>query len=121
MEKKYKILRIVASLYKVLAWIMAVLGVIAALALLVLGIIGGGTARTYGFGPGLYGLAPFLGLASPVLSGVVGFLVVLISTAFCFALLYGVADLIHLGLAIEENTRESAYYLRGEGALPPHV
>jgi len=24
-----------------------------------------------------------------------------------------------VGLAIEENTRETAFYLRGEGTLPP--
>ena len=120
LDKKFKVLRVVAALYKVLAWILAVVGLIAALAILVVGIFGGGALRSSGFRPDYFG--PYgIGFQAPILTGVVGFLVTLLVTALSFVLLYSVGEFVLLGLAIEENTRETAYYLRGEGTLPPEV
>ena len=119
MEKRFRVLRVVAGLYKVLAWIVALVGVIAALGLLVLSILGGGALRSFGFRPDYYGLPRNFGAGAPILTGIVGFLGMLLVCALYFSLLYSVGEIIHLGLAVEENTRETAYYLRGEGTLPP--
>jgi len=54
-----------------------------------------------------------------LVGGIAAGLAVLLGALFYFVLLYAAGELIHLGLAIEENTRETAYYLRGEAAIPP--
>ncbi|HHX43252.1 MAG TPA: hypothetical protein GX714_04595 [Chloroflexi bacterium] len=103
MEKRFRVLRFLGLLYKILAWIVLVLGILAAIATVVIGA----TADEMLTVPGL-----------PVVP-MVGGLGILLGTVFYFVLLYAVGELIHLGLAIEENTRETAYYLRGEATIPP--
>jgi len=106
MEKRFRVLRFIGTLYKVLAWIALVGGVLAAFGTLVAGLIGGvSLPRQYGF--------PRAGGA---LVGIGGFLVGLIVAVIYFITLYGVGELIYLFLAIEENTRETALYLRGQQA-----
>ena len=119
MEKKFKVLRFVAVLYKIIAWIVAVTGVICALGFLAFSILGGEAMPWYGFHPEYYGFPMTFGPDMPILTGIAGFLIILIVSALYFVLLYAVSEVIYLGLAIEENTRETAYYLRGEGVLPP--
>ena len=65
--------------------------------------------------PGL----PVVPMVGGLVGGIMGGLGILLGTVFYFVLLYAVGELIHLGLAIEENTREIAYYLRGEATIPP--
>lgn len=111
MERRFRVLRFVALIYQILAWIVLVAGVLAAIAVIVLG-------ATAGDAPALPGLplAPWVGsLVGAISAG----LAMLLGAIFYFVLLYAAGELIHLGLAIEENTRETAYYLRGEAAIPP--
>jgi len=118
MERRFKALRFLSTVYKVLAWIVLVLGVLAGLGILALGVIGGGTLTTlsYGYARGV-DVLPAL-MQGGIVVGIVGFLVALLVSGLYFLILYAVSELILLALAIEENTRETAYYLRGEGTLP---
>jgi hypothetical protein len=94
MEKKYRTLRTVSVILKIIAWVIAALTIIGFIAVLV----GGAALAQFGgrYG-GMGGFGPF---------GAVGiaFYVLIIGTIWFISLLAG-ADLILVILAIEENTR----------------
>jgi hypothetical protein len=115
MEKRFRALRIVAAVWKILAWIILVLGGLLALGIVIIGAIQG----RVGYPSDV--LAPMPGLAAvtgPIMGIVVG--VGLLLTALVqFVLIYAVGEVIDLGLSIEQNTRETAHYLKGENTIPP--
>ncbi len=114
MEKKFKMLRVVGTIYKVLAWIVLVIGVLSALGVLGAGIWGQARlARPPGMPPRAL-LPGWVGVAG----GIMGALGIALMALFYFLFLYAFGEAIYLALAIEENTREMALYLRpkeGEG------
>ena len=118
LEKRFKVLRVVAALYRILAWIVLVAGIICSVGFLLLSILSGGALPSAVFRPEYYGLRSF-GYGAPIVTGIIGLVVILLASALYFVLFYSVGELIHLGLAIEENTRETAWYLRGEEAPRP--
>jgi hypothetical protein len=104
METRFRSLRIIAMVLKILAWITLIMGLLAGIVILLTGVAGG---RDAGMGLGMMGtmgslLAGLLGGFSAVVFSVLGFLG-----------LYAYGDAIYLALAIEENTRETAHYLKG--------
>jgi hypothetical protein len=105
MEKKFRVLRFIGTVYKILAWIALVGGVLFAVGSLIAMIVGGGRAfiphRYQEFVPG-------------ALAGVISFLGSLLMAVLYFVMLYGVGELIFLLLAIEENTRATAHMLHGQ-------
>jgi hypothetical protein len=115
MEYKFRALRLVALICRIVAWIVLVSGAIAALLLIVLGAV---AAKAGGPSPLLAGLPVATRIVGP-LSGLLAGVAVLMAALLQFLLIYAGNEVINLGLAIEQNTRETAYYLRGEGALPP--
>lgn len=117
MEKRFKALRVLSALYKVLAWIALVLGVLAGLGILAMGVLGGGTltSLTYGYARGAD--IPAMLMQGGIVVGIIGFLGALLVSGFYFLILYAISELILLAISVEENTRETAYYLRGEGSL----
>ncbi|HKV39768.1 MAG TPA: hypothetical protein VJX67_11195 [Blastocatellia bacterium] len=102
-EKKYKALRIIATIYKVLAFVVLAICVIGGLVMLAAGI-GSGASRDYNFGS--------VGPAA-MLSGFVGALVVIIYGVVLFVMLYGAGEFIYVFLDIEENTRLTNSMLSG--------
>lgn len=109
MEKKFRVLRIIGTFWKVLAWITLVGGVLSSLGVLLAGILGSGGFILRLFEqqagtpvPGAFG----------VVGSVFGFFVVLVFTIIYFLVLYAVGDLIYLLLAIEENTRRTMYAMQ---------
>ncbi len=113
MEKKFKALRIVATIYRVAAWIVLVLGVLFAFAVVIMGLLFSDAVR-----PDLSGV-PLISGVTGVLTGISTGLGVLIGALLQFVFLYAANEVIQLGLAIEKNTRQTAYYLQGEGELAP--
>ena len=118
MEKKFTVLRTIGTVYKVLAWIVLVLGILAALGVLAAGVWGEARAvRAPGIFPRSY--VPLMGIAG----GFLGALGIALGAGFYFLLIYAFGEAIYLALAIEENTRETAQYLRSrevpETLLPP--
>ncbi len=94
MDNKFRALRIISIVLKIIAWIVAVFTVIGFLAMLV------GGAALAGLGS-RYGNMPSLGSISAV---GMAFYVLIIGAIWFISLLAG-ADLILVILAIEENTR----------------
>lgn len=101
METKFRALRIVGTLWKVLAWIALVAGILTAILILVAGVLGTGGVilREFGGDPSL------VAGAAGVVTGLVGFVVTLIGALIYFLGLYAMGELVFLLLAIEENTR----------------
>jgi hypothetical protein len=115
MTQKFRALRLVALLYKVGAWVVFVVGGLVALFVLIIGAIQGQA----GVQSPLVASVPLLQYVSGPLSGFIIGILILLCVLLQFVLLYAASEVIYLGLAIEHNTRETAYYLRGENEIPP--
>jgi len=111
MENKFRVLRIIGTLWKVLAWITLIGGILLAIGVLLAGILGSGGALLRQFGqdpsvmPGAVG----------VVSGIAGFIISVIVSVIYFLMLYALGELIYLLLAIEENTRRTVQLMQPEG------
>jgi uncharacterized membrane protein len=97
MDRRFTALRIIGTLFKILAWISLILGLVAAIGMLVVGFMLGGQQGPLG-----------LQLNGP-LAGIAMFVVALIITIIGFLSLYAIGEFVYLGLSIEENTRRTAY------------
>lgn len=97
MGKKYTALRIIATIYKILAWFVLVLGIISFIVAMVTCSLASFKAFRGGFGGGFLG---FLGGIS-----------VLIYTVIVFIGLLALSEAIYVVLDIEENTRKTAMML----------
>ena len=114
MENRFKALRAVALVYRILAWITLVVGVLFAFLVVVLGVL---QARRGQPSPVLTSF-PLVGGVRSLATGLLTGLGLLGASFVQFLLLYAGNEVIQLGLAVEENTRETALYLCGEGDLP---
>lgn len=96
MDRRFTSLRVIGTVFKILAWISLILGLVAAVGLLILGFTLSGEL-------GLLGID----LSGP-LPGIAMFVVFTIIAVFGFLVLYAVGESVYLFLAIEENTRRTA-------------
>lgn len=96
MSRRFTSLRVIGTVFKVLAWISLILGLLTAIALLILGFTLGGEQ-------GLLGIS----LNGP-LAGVAMFVVFTIIAVLGFLTLYAIGESVYLFLSIEENTRRAA-------------
>ena len=103
MEKRFRVLRIIGTLWKVFAWIELIVGILSALGVLIMGILGTGGFLLQFLGERASMLPGAMGLASSI----VAFIAILVGTVIYFLVLYAVGELIFLMLAIEENTRRT--------------
>ena len=106
MEKKFKILRIVAFVWKIIAWVILVISVLGGCGCLVMGLaMGDQLART----AREFGVASMTGTA---LSGAVAGIALGVSGILTFIPIYAFAEIIDVMLALEENTRATAEQLK---------
>ncbi len=115
MEKRYRVLRLIAVILKVIAWIVLVLGVLGALGILIGGIVGGGSGVLRELG------LPAMG--STIVVAVIGFISAVLFAVLYFLALYAVGEFITLVISIEENTRMAALWIESfsapaQGAMP---
>ena len=114
---RYRALHIVATVYRVIGWIVIVVGVLsscgfAAIAVTAPRWLGG--AMPYGY--------PRAGMAGGVIGAVIGLVMGLIMTALYGITLLAIAEGIYVFLDIEENTREIARRIRElPGVTAPSV
>jgi hypothetical protein len=108
-EKRFKILRIIGTIWKVLAWIALAGGVLAAIGTLVGSIFGGGVLGQLGQ---QYGFAPGASQTFGLVGGIAGFVGLLIMSVVYFLILYAVGEVIYLMLSIEENTRLTSQWVQ---------
>ncbi len=104
MQKKFRILRIVATILKIIAWIVLVLGVLGGCGTLVFGLMAGGASSRGGVGD----FGPLAGALGGAASG----LVIIVIAFLYFVFIYAYGELINLLLALEENTRLTAERLQ---------
>jgi amino acid permease len=95
MEKKFKTLRTISVIFKVIAWIVAVLTIIGFFAMLIGGAALSQIGSRYGAPGGMLG--PLSGIA-------MAFYILILGAIWFISLLAG-AEVILVILAIEENTR----------------
>jgi hypothetical protein len=108
MQKRFRILRFVGTIYKILAWIVLAGGVLFAIAALVAPLLGLNLMRWVP--PRYRDVVP----VGSVVAGIVSFVIGLLTTFLYFVALYAVGEGIYLFLAIEENTRETTLLLRAQ-------
>ncbi|MEK6285409.1 MAG: zinc ribbon domain-containing protein [Acidobacteriota bacterium] len=101
-QKKYKVLRLIAVLIKVFAFIAGAICIIGALVMLAAGVAS--SSKTSGFGD--TGPAALFG-------GVVGGLLMLVYGVFVFVFLYAYSEWMYVFMDIEENTRVTNEMLSG--------
>jgi hypothetical protein len=94
MEKKFKALRTISMIFKIIAWFIAVMTIIGFIVMIVGGAALSQYSHRYG-GPGLLG--PLGGIA-------MAFYILILGAMWFISLLAG-AEIILVILAIEENTR----------------
>jgi len=94
MEKRFKVLRTISVIFKVIAWFIAVMSIIGFVVMLIGGAALSQYSHRYG-GPGVLG----------PLGGIAMAFYILIFGALWFVSLLAGAELILVILAIEENTR----------------
>lgn len=115
MEQRFRALRTVAFLYRILSWIVLAIGGVLCLLVVIVGAIQGRVGTPSPLVANLPGMNQLTGL----LAGLVGGGILLVLALLQFLLLQAASDAIQVGLSIERNTRDMAYYLRGESAMPP--
>lgn len=111
MDREFRVLQVISTLWKVFAWITLIGGILFALGVLLAGILGTGGAIMRQFG----GEPSMMRGAVGIVSGVAGFLITVIAALIYFLMLYAVGELIDLLLAIEDNTRQTAQLMQDEG------
>jgi hypothetical protein len=111
---KYQALRTISTIYRVLGFVTAAIGVLVVIGTLCSGVVGG--AGTMGAARGLqeFGTTPGLG-AIGMLGGIVGALIMAILEVLYFGLialtLFAFAEGIQVILDLEANTRRTAELL----------
>jgi hypothetical protein len=100
MDRRFTALRVIGTVFKILAWISLFFGLLSAIGMLILGFTLSGQQGPLG-----------LNLGGP-LTGIAMFLVSLILAVVSFLGLYAIGESFYLFLSIEESTRRTAYILQ---------
>ncbi len=103
MQRKFSVLRVVGTIYKILGWIVLVIGLLGACGSIALGAVPGLMGAGGGAGRDALGLG-----IGGVFGGVVAGLILIFMALLYFLFLYAFGDMIYLLLALEENTRMTA-------------
>jgi hypothetical protein len=109
MEKRYRALRIISTLYKILGIIVLVIAIIGAVGACLGGVLGGASLQNY-----LGQDVPSLGGVGSVVAGIIGGIIGLIFGGLSGLSLYAVGEGISLLIAMEENTRATAMHLAAQ-------
>ncbi len=105
MEKKFKILRIVAFIWKIVAWVILVISILGGCGSLIALLVAG---NQFSRQASALGLGTFGGTVGGIVFAVIAILVGL----FYFISLYAIAETIDVMLALEENTRATVEQLK---------
>ncbi len=115
MEKRYSVLRLIGTIFKILGVVVALLAVLGALGLCASLVVQGATLPRESVG----GLGALGGTAAGIIVSVVYFLIGIVYALTLFA----IGDLVYVLLSIEENTRATSAMLRAQApqaaAAPP--
>jgi hypothetical protein len=107
MQKKFRVLRIVAVIWKVLAWIVLVISVLGGCVTVAMGLMAGGAGSASARSADAFGVL----LGGALGGAITGLLAILLGILY-FIFLYAFAELVDVMLALEENTRATAELLK---------
>ncbi len=115
MEKRFRALRIIGTIYKVLGYIFAVATILTALALCATSVLGGAAMENFGreFGTDM----GFGGLFSGLLGGLMLGLGALLYGGLMTLTFLAMGEGVYLLISLEEHTRTTAMLLRGKSDL----
>jgi len=116
MEKKFKALRFVATVYKVLGIIAGVLTILGSIGFCLFSILGGSLMNSMMNGLNNYGggSASPAGLFGGIVGGVIVGVLILLYGGIASISLYAIGEGIYLFIGIEENTRTTALLLQSQ-------
>jgi hypothetical protein len=100
MDRRFTALRVIGTIFKVLAWIVLIVGILAAIGSLVIGFT---LTNRLGYAG--------LNLGGP-LAGIASFIGLLVYSILQFLLFYAAGEFLYLFLSIEENSRRTAFFLQ---------
>jgi hypothetical protein len=106
MDRRFMALRVVATIFKIFAWLFLIVSLLAAIGALVFGFL---FSSQSGF--------PGLDVGGP-LAGIAAFIVLLIVGILNFLLLYAGGEFVYLFLSVEENSRRVAYFAQQQYMSP---
>ena len=112
MEKRYRALHIISTLYKVLGVIVLVIAILSGVGICLAGVLGGSALQSMGDQLGRGGA--IVGLLSSALGGIIAGLFGMIGGGLTGLSLYAVGEGISLAIALEENTRATAAFLAAQ-------
>jgi hypothetical protein len=103
METRYRALRTIATIFKVLGWVILILGILGSCGISGLMAVGGASVPLIG-GPGQQGgsEAALVG----IIMAIVTFIATLVTVGLYALILIAASEAIYVFLDIEENTRE---------------
>jgi len=117
MEKRYRALRIIGTVYKILGAILAVLTILGVIGICIASIAGGAAfdsiLNQYGSSSGVFGTL------GGVLGGfLIGFFVIIYGGGMAITM-YALGEGVYLLLSLEENTRTTAALLQQQNTPHP--
>ncbi|NLT42619.1 MAG: hypothetical protein GXX93_08090 [Anaerolineae bacterium] len=112
MEKRFRVLRTIGTLLKVLAWIVLVLAILGGILMAVAGLGSTMGSITDALGDEVAGYAIGGAFAAIVMGGVF-----ILAGVLYFIILYAAAEGIYVILAIEENTRLTSMAVSGRASM----
>jgi magnesium-transporting ATPase (P-type) len=115
MEKKYRALRTIATIFRILGWVILVLGILSACGASAAMLLGGQTMM----GMGGYGGAGDAGFLYSLIFAIVAFVGTIVTLGLYALILIALAEGIQVFLDIEANTREMARRLAQRGVTAP--
>jgi hypothetical protein len=116
MEKRYRALRIVGTLYKIIGVILLIIAVISGIGVCVSGFLGGAAFQgLQNWEPSVQGL----GAIGSAVAGVIAGLGALIGGGLGGLTLFATGEGIYLLIAIEENTRTAAMHATAQAPIQP--
>jgi hypothetical protein len=117
MERRYHALRTIATIYRVLGYIVAVLTILSILAICGLSVISGTAFQTISQDLGVNTRAS--GVAGSIVGGLLLSLAVLIYGGVVAISLIAFGEGIYLLISMEENTRKTALLLQNQPKVIP--
>ncbi|MHB8806043.1 MAG: hypothetical protein ACYC59_00520 [Anaerolineaceae bacterium] len=102
MKKRFKFLRTLANIFKILGILLAALSLLGGIILIVLSLSNGNFWS-------LFGLDAATGYSVGLASGII----TLVCGVLCGLMVYGFGELVYVLISIEENTYKTSVFLEG--------
>ncbi len=117
MERRYRALRIIADIYRLLGYIVAAVTILAILAICGLSVASGTVVESFSRDIGINSSGA--GVAGSIVGGLLLSLVVLLYGGIVAVSLIAFGEGIYLLIAVEENTRKTALLIQNQSKITP--